>query len=288
MMMRAVARGMLRLYPAAWRERYGEEVADLIEARPARLRTVADLVRGAGDAWLHHRRIPGARPLRPPLAAVLVAGLCGLWLLWGPAVGGAARLEFSVAQAADVGWLFRTATSCFTAAGAMALLSPWQLGIAARAAGKRAPYGVQARTAGRRVLRTAVVVACPIVLVLGFYLVLELTHPFGALGDAMAAGFFVPTLMVLVLPLPLIAASSPAIAGAARAAGKSLAVAAMLNAIAWLTVTGLLALGLGQASPWYVTSVAAGALVSTGLTALVARTVLRRAPYEPELSPIPV
>lgn len=48
--MRAVAASLLRLYPKAWRDRYGEEVADLVASRPARLRTVLDLLAGAADA----------------------------------------------------------------------------------------------------------------------------------------------------------------------------------------------------------------------------------------------
>ncbi|GAA4988650.1 hypothetical protein HD597_007739 [Nonomuraea thailandensis] len=281
-MMRVVAGAVLRLYPKVWRERYGEEVADLVASRPVRLRTVADLAAGAADAWLHRRRIPGARPLRVPLTAVLAAGVYALWLLWDPAVRQASGLRFTWEHAAQAGWLFRTATWCFVAAGAMALLAPWQLGIAARAAGKRAPYGVAARATGRRVLLTALVVAFPIGLVLLLYVSLALGwgHPITALGDAMAGGFFVPALMALVLPLPLAAAASPLMAGAARAAGKSLAVAAMLNAIGWLAVAGLMAVGARDGSPWHVAAVAACALISSGLTALVARTALKRAPHD--------
>ncbi|WP_155128368.1 hypothetical protein [[Actinomadura] parvosata] len=288
-MMRAVAGAVLRLYPKAWRERYGEEVADLVAARPVRARTVADLAMGAADAWLHRRRIPGARPLRLPLWAILVAGSYALWLLWDPAVSEPARLSFASAHASEAGWLFRTATSCFTMAAAMALLSPWQLGLAVRAAGKRAPYGAAARTTGRRVLLTALAVAVPAGFVLAAYLgyVFDAVHPVTALGGAMVGGFFVPTLMTLVLPVPLTASGSPVLAGGARAAGKSLAVAAMLNGIAWLAVAGLMAFGLRHSSPWFVTAVAAGAVLSTGLAALVAWAVLRSAPHDPAALPDP-
>ena len=48
---------LLRLYPRAWRERYGEELAAQLEAqRPLRIGVVADLVRGALDAHLHPLR----------------------------------------------------------------------------------------------------------------------------------------------------------------------------------------------------------------------------------------
>ena len=45
---------LLRLYPRAWRERYGEELSSQLEAqRPLHMSVVADLVRGALDAHLH-------------------------------------------------------------------------------------------------------------------------------------------------------------------------------------------------------------------------------------------
>ncbi|GAA2205676.1 hypothetical protein GCM10009850_011340 [Nonomuraea monospora] len=281
-MTRAIAEAVLRLYPKAWRERYGEEVADLVASRPVRLRTVADLLTGAADAWLHRRRIPGARPLRLPLWATLVAASYALWMLWNPAVRDAAALSFPTDQATEVGWLFRAAMTCFAGAGAMALLAPWQLGIAARAAGKRAPYGAAARATGRRVLLTALAVAVPIVLVLLSYLSfgLDTAPPLPALGDAMVGGFFVPTLMTLVLPLPL-AAASPVMASAVRASGKSLAVAAVMNAIGWMAVAALMAFGLWRVSPWFVPAVAASAVISSGIAALVAGAVLRRSPDDP-------
>ena len=48
---------LVRLYPRAWRERYGEELSAQLEAqRPLRIGVVADLVRGALDAHLHPLR----------------------------------------------------------------------------------------------------------------------------------------------------------------------------------------------------------------------------------------
>lgn len=289
--LRAAAGAVLSLYPKAWRERYGEEVADLVASRPVRLRTVADLAGGAGDAWLHHRRLPGTRPLRLPLAAVLVAGVYGLWLLWNPGVRDMASLQGVWAEAVRsgslAGELRGTATTMFASAGAMALLSLAQLNPAVRAAGKRAPLGAAARTAGKRVVATGLAIALPIMLVLIMYasLMLGAGQPLGPLGDAITGGFFVPPLMALILPLPLIAATSSALRSAARAAGKSLTVAAISNAIAWLAVAVLVAMGLMEASPWFVTALAAGAVLSVGMAALVARTVLRRAPEDPVMLP---
>jgi hypothetical protein len=44
---------LIRLYPPAWRRRYGRELAELLAAHPASFRTGVDLVAGAVDAWLN-------------------------------------------------------------------------------------------------------------------------------------------------------------------------------------------------------------------------------------------
>jgi hypothetical protein len=44
---------LLSLYPRSWRERYGEEFAELLAARPPSLGDRVDIVRGAVDARLH-------------------------------------------------------------------------------------------------------------------------------------------------------------------------------------------------------------------------------------------
>jgi hypothetical protein len=43
---------LLRLYPRAWRDRYGEEFLAMAETAPIRPREVVDIVSGAIDAWL--------------------------------------------------------------------------------------------------------------------------------------------------------------------------------------------------------------------------------------------
>ncbi len=50
---------ILRLYPRAWRERYGDELVALLEEHPASLLDHLDLIRGALDARLHPQ-VPGA------------------------------------------------------------------------------------------------------------------------------------------------------------------------------------------------------------------------------------
>lgn len=54
-----LARAILRLYPAAWRDRYRDELEDLLGQRPMRAGDLADLVRGALDARMH----PQVRPV---------------------------------------------------------------------------------------------------------------------------------------------------------------------------------------------------------------------------------
>jgi hypothetical protein len=44
---------LIKLYPPAWRRRYGRELAELIATQPASLGTAIDLVAGAIDAWLN-------------------------------------------------------------------------------------------------------------------------------------------------------------------------------------------------------------------------------------------
>ena len=43
---------LLRLYPRAWRERYGEELLSLVGQEGLHLQQVIDIVSGAIDAWL--------------------------------------------------------------------------------------------------------------------------------------------------------------------------------------------------------------------------------------------
>lgn len=80
---------ILRLYPSAWRRRYGDELSDLLDELPATPASTLDLLRGA--LTLHFRALTdrlaprlvsaGGPPMpthplqRHPTAAALVAGL---------------------------------------------------------------------------------------------------------------------------------------------------------------------------------------------------------------------
>ncbi|HWI66376.1 MAG TPA: hypothetical protein VNT75_31485, partial [Symbiobacteriaceae bacterium] len=57
--MKALAHVLLRLYPQAWQDRYGDELAELLEQYPVAWRTLASLLAGALDAHLHPELLPG-------------------------------------------------------------------------------------------------------------------------------------------------------------------------------------------------------------------------------------
>ena len=52
----------LRLYPTAWRERYGDELLALLQDQPATVTDHLDLIRGALDARLHPQVRGAATP----------------------------------------------------------------------------------------------------------------------------------------------------------------------------------------------------------------------------------
>lgn len=59
---------LVRFYPARWRERYGEEIADLLATEPPSVPRAVDMFRGLIDAHLHPELVDSA------LAAVPAAG----------------------------------------------------------------------------------------------------------------------------------------------------------------------------------------------------------------------
>lgn len=44
---------LLKLYPRAWRRRYGDELTDLIARQPFSVGAAVDIIAGAIDAWIH-------------------------------------------------------------------------------------------------------------------------------------------------------------------------------------------------------------------------------------------
>jgi len=82
---RSTGRSLLALYPRWWRDRYGDEMALILEARPPDLAARVDLLRGAFDAHLGGPDA-GSSSGRAP-AAALIAG--GAWTIAGVASLGA-------------------------------------------------------------------------------------------------------------------------------------------------------------------------------------------------------
>lgn len=73
---------LIRLYPAAWRARYGAEFNELLDHRPLTLNDRIDLVRGAIDAHLHPQLADFERQPwthRIPGLLALTAGLLWAW-----------------------------------------------------------------------------------------------------------------------------------------------------------------------------------------------------------------
>lgn len=83
---------LLRLYPTAWRARYGAEFAELLTARPPTLRDTLDIVLGAVDARVHPQvgKTPAADAAMPRdrsvAGLIIVAGaLLTAWAALGVA-----------------------------------------------------------------------------------------------------------------------------------------------------------------------------------------------------------
>jgi hypothetical protein len=67
-------KALVRLYPRAWRQRYGDELTALVESTSVSSRLVVDLLRGAAREWLRElaqpRRLTPGRRLAMRHAAV--------------------------------------------------------------------------------------------------------------------------------------------------------------------------------------------------------------------------
>jgi hypothetical protein len=69
---------LIRLYPRAWRRRYGHELAELLATQPASLRTAIDLVAGAVDAWLNPQSSTAAMAVDPKGQGTMIARMLKL------------------------------------------------------------------------------------------------------------------------------------------------------------------------------------------------------------------
>ncbi len=211
--------GLLRLYPSWWRERYGDEMAALLETRPPDARARLDLVRGALDAHLRSPE-PGRGP-RGTVAAALIAGAA--WTIAGVAsVGGPAPPDWP-------GYL--DSTLPIAVAGALAILIA-SLGVARLAWSESGPtleLAVLASVVGHLAWAATLVVAA-------------LGGPYGAVTAIAQTGAAIATVGI---GLALIRANVHPIGEAVVVAG---AVLLLPTPAAWLIVgafwTGI---GLWQA-----------------------------------------
>jgi len=69
---------LLRLYPRAWRRRYGAEMQDLLASERLSLRTLTDLLAGAIDARLNPQLLKAADQSAPSLGGtqIMKATIC--------------------------------------------------------------------------------------------------------------------------------------------------------------------------------------------------------------------
>ncbi len=83
--MKRMAIALTHLYPAGWRDRYGDEFQALLEQCPAGRRTVLNTAAGALGAWLRWPVLAVSQParLRGALTAVLWGGLGVLFVCAG-------------------------------------------------------------------------------------------------------------------------------------------------------------------------------------------------------------
>lgn len=151
---------LLRLYPRAWRERYGEELEDLVAQRPLDLPATFDLVRGALDAHRHPELVdpavmgapdPASPVSRQRHADLVVARRLGLaslagaalWITgWIIAVNGPMVSEAGVEPYRDgaAGWPYAFIATLLLAGGLLGQLI--RLASRARAARIAAVVGV--------------------------------------------------------------------------------------------------------------------------------------------------
>ena len=280
-MMRLLAATMLRLYPRAWRRRYAEEVGDLLASRPVRARTVTDLARGAFDAWINRRLIPGGSTMRVPVTPiVLTVSTYALLNLWNPGIRHVPSLHetWNVAMesssTATLG-LAAVATFLFAATPAFAAFSLVSLFFSA--ATKRA--FMEGR--GLLVLTLAVAFAMPIWGFTNIYYGMtffDLGFPVGPLGNAITGGFFAPLIIVIALGLRGVANGDPLLGAGVHRAGRLLSIAAALNMVAWVPALLVLTLGASGASTPFVVAVLASVLCSVGISVVIIRSCTRPEP----------
>ncbi|MFN8623785.1 MAG: hypothetical protein U0869_23840 [Chloroflexota bacterium] len=134
---------LLRLYPKAWRDRYGDELEQVLAERPLGIMGTLDLIRGALDARLHPALVPAtaggpsvdlpagrSAARRFPLGAFLATLAAGLFLVSGALVLGQQSLPGMIGT--ELAGVF-LAISSFTLG--LAVMATTGRGIIAKLAG---------------------------------------------------------------------------------------------------------------------------------------------------------
>jgi hypothetical protein len=73
--MAALTTALIRLYPRAWRQRYGAEMRELLASQKPSFRTFTDLVAGALDARLNPQHVPVVVAGRDEGARIMIRAL---------------------------------------------------------------------------------------------------------------------------------------------------------------------------------------------------------------------
>jgi hypothetical protein len=152
----ALLRRLLALYPRRWRDRYGEEMAGLLEDRRATPTLVADLLRGAADAHLHHAELLPESP-GDALSRAL-GGLVQALVLTLVVVAGVTKASEDTGLAAGAATDVVRAGAGLALAGALALALPAALAAVAAAARPGPARRQVAAIAGAPVLFAAVTI----------------------------------------------------------------------------------------------------------------------------------
>ena len=222
---------LVRLYPAAWRARYGPEFEELLADRPPTIRDVVDIVLAAADARLSPQVEP-TRIIRRPTVSDQLAGLA--------AIGGGVTWCLAIVAAGLVGG--DVSMPVLIAIGLMLLSLPGGYLI-----NYRRQVGI-----GVAVVAVSVGALFAQVLPWGPVLLLPALVIFGALGPgalalAAARARIGPrgrwSLLLIAMPVP-IAGGLMSATGLADGAGIPLAIASILPlGIAWIATGARIARG---------------------------------------------
>lgn len=227
---------LLRLYPRSWRERYGEELTDLLEDRPPGPSDVLDLLLGAFDAHLRRRAVGSLPAGRDRTLSV-------------------ARIGAITAFAGGASWMLTVATAIQEPAMMELTMSLVSLTLSLFAVALAALSSVQARTHRLLVWSSFLLPAVGVVLLLGGT-VAQL-----AVGDRPLVGWLTPyafwiagSTMALV-GCVLFGIVSAAAGGLTRSSAVLLSVGAVVQSITlvatdhardeWLILLGAVTFGLG-------------------------------------------